>query len=178
MYNKLTALLFFGSVLATTVEALPEDWQQEMIIESDRAELDRKTGMVVYEGDVVLKQGTLTIESDRLTLILDGKALKQAIAEGQPARYQQQVSSNKPITRATAKRIDFYADRKEIAFKGDAALRQENNLFSGELIRYDIEQETVSASGSETSGSGTGGADDNQRIQVIIQPQPNTDVQP
>ncbi|MDO6805475.1 lipopolysaccharide transport periplasmic protein LptA, partial [Wenyingzhuangia sp. 1_MG-2023] len=102
MYNKLTALLFFGSVLATTVEALPEDWQQEMIIESDRAELDRKTGMVVYEGDVVLKQGTLTIESDRLTLILDGKALKQAIAEGQPARYQQQVSSDKPITRATA----------------------------------------------------------------------------
>ena len=174
MYNKLAALLLLTSALVATVEALPEDWQQEMIIQSDRAELDRKTGMVVYEGDVVLTQGTLKIESERLVL----KILEQAIAEGQPARYQQQVSSNKPVTQATANRIDFYATRKEIAFKGNAELRQENNLFSGELIRYDIEQETVTASGSDTPADGTAESEDKQRIRVIIQPQPDTEAQP
>tara|TARA_R110002050_G_scaffold50829_5_gene117401 strand:+ start:1321 stop:1857 length:537 start_codon:yes stop_codon:yes gene_type:complete len=178
MYNKLAALLLLTSALVATVEALPEDWQQEMIIQSDRAELDRKTGMVVYEGDVVLTQGTLKIESERLVLILNGKILEQAIAEGQPARYQQQVSNNKPVTQATANRIDFYATRKEIAFKGNAELRQENNLFSGELIRYDIEQETVTASGSDTPADGTAVSEDKQRIRVIIQPQPDTEAQP
>jgi len=160
------------SVLASLSQALPSDWQQEMIIQSDRAELDRKTGMVVYEGEVVLTQGTLKIESDRLVLILDGKNLKQAIAEGEPARYQQQVSEDKPVTNARAKRIDYYANDKQITFTGDAELSQENNQFRGQLIRYDITEETVTASGSNNEAAADGiETSGKQRIQVIIQPQ-------
>ncbi|WP_221797568.1 lipopolysaccharide transport periplasmic protein LptA [Oceanobacter mangrovi] len=165
-----TALM---ALLSSSLQALPQDWQQEMVIQSDRAELDRKTGMVVYEGDVVLTQGTLKIESERLVLMLDGKNLQQAIAEGAPARYEQQVSADKPVTHATAKRIDYFARDRQITFKGDAELRQESNLFSGELIRYDITRETVTASGGDEAGSNntSSTSDDKQRIRVVIQPQ-------
>lgn len=171
--NKLAMLLMAVSLLPLTAQALESDWQQEMVIQSDRAELDRKTGMVVYEGDVELTQGTLKIQSDRLVLILEGKSLKQAIAEGEPAHYEQQVSADKPVTNASAERIDYFAADKLINFSGNAELTQENNSFSGQQIRYDITAETVSASGQTPASdqSDASGESDNQRIRVIIQPQ-------
>lgn len=147
--------------------ALPADWQQEMVIQSDRAELDRKTGMVIYDGKVILTQGTLKIESDRLVLMFNGKHLQQAIADGNPAYYEQKVSNDKPVTRASATRIDYYAASREIAFSGNAELRQDANRFSGEQIRYNINTETVTARGDEsTPAAGTA----KQRIRVVIQP--------
>lgn len=147
-----------------------------MVIQSDRAELDRKTGMVIYEGDVELTQGTLKIQSDRLMAIMDGNRLKQAVAEGSPARYEQQVTQDRPVTRATASRIDFYSDSREVTFKGNATLAQEDNLFSGEHIRYELENERVTASGHPPNAAppeqGTEGS--NERIRVIIQPQQAT----
>lgn len=168
MQNPESLLLAATLALASLpAMALPSDWQQEMVIQSNSAELDRKTGMVVYEGDVVLSQGTLRIESSRLVLMFNGKHLQQAIAEGTPARYQQKVSVDKPVTSATAERIDYYAGNREIAFTGNAELQQDNNRFSGEQIRYNINTETVTARGDEsTPAAGTA----KQRIRVVIQP--------
>jgi lipopolysaccharide export system protein LptA len=166
----LASLLLLLASLSS--HALPEDWQQEMVIQSDRAELDRKTGMVIYDGKVILTQGTLKIESDRLVLMFNGKHLQQAIADGNPAYYEQKVSNDKPVTRASATRIDYYAASREIAFSGNAELRQDANRFSGELIRYNINTETVTARGDDSKSGNTGTGDNSkQRIRVVIQPE-------
>jgi lipopolysaccharide export system protein LptA len=174
--RRLSSIAAALSILLASYNAmsLPEDWEQTMVIQSDRAELDRKTGMVIYEGDVELTQGTLKIQSDRLMAIMDGNHLKQAVAEGSPARYEQQVTPERPITRATASRIDFYSDSREVTFQGNATLTQEDNLFSGEHIRYELENERVTASGQlpNASPSEPGSEGENERIRVIIQPQP------
>ncbi|MGB1091075.1 MAG: lipopolysaccharide transport periplasmic protein LptA [Oceanobacter sp.] len=167
--SLLLGMILMGLLQPT--QALPSDWNQEMVIQSDRAELDRKTGMIIYEGRVELVQGTLKIQSERLLVIMDGNRLKQAVAEGDPAHYQQQVTADKPITYASAQRIDFYADSRELAFTGSAELRQENNRFSGENIRYQLDTERVTASGSEPSPTEIVNSEQPaERVRVVIQP--------
>ncbi|MCY0965552.1 lipopolysaccharide transport periplasmic protein LptA [Parathalassolituus penaei] len=163
----LTTLLLL--LASSFTQALQDDWQQEMIIQSNSAELDRKSGMVVYEGKVQLTQGTLKIEADRLVLMFEGKHLQQAIANGNPANYEQKVSKDKPVTRASAERIDYFATSREVAFTGNAELRQDSNLFSGEVIRYNINTETVTARGAESTTPGKQ-EEPKQRIRVVIQP--------
>lgn len=169
MQNPERIFLSLLMFISTACQALPEDWQQEMVIQSNRAELDRKSGMVVYEGEVTLTQGTLKIAADRLVLLFDGKHLQQAIADGNPANYEQKVSRDNPVTHATANRIDYFAVSREVAFTGNAELRQDNNRFSGELIRYNINTETVTASGADDKQP-KNSDEPRQRIRVVIQP--------
>lgn len=173
MFHKVSpkgrqCLAALSLLLASLCQALPEDTQQEVVILSDRAEIDRKTGIVIYEGHVVLTQGTLRIESDRLTIIRNDNVLEQAIAEGQPARYQQQVTPEKPLTKAAGNRIDYFANRREVTVKGEAWLEQDGNTFSGEKLLYNMADETVKATGSAASGEVS--KDGNNRIRMVIQP--------
>lgn len=171
-YHFLAGLLLLCCTSVTS--ALPDDWQQEMTILSDHAELDRKAGVVIYQGNVVLTQGTMRIESERLLIIRSGNALEKAIAEGtakQPARYQQQINPGKPLTKAHGQRIDYFAQLREITIQGNARLEQDGNLFSGERILYDMTKETVSASGGTSTSAQGGNENDKQRIKVVIQPQ-------
>ncbi len=159
---------------AASAYALPDDWQQEMVILSDHAELDRKAGVVIYEGNVILTQGTLRIESERLLIIRTDNTLEKAVAEGtakKPARYQQQINPGKPLTKAHGQRIDYFARQREVNIQGNAQLQQDGNLFSGERILYDMTKETVSASGGTSTSGQTGGTGEKQRIKVVIQPQ-------
>ncbi len=159
---------------AASAYALPDDWQQEMVILSDHAELDRKAGVVIYEGNVILTQGTLRIESERLLIIRTDSTLEKAVAEGtakKPARYQQQINPGKPLTKAHGQRIDYFARQREVNIQGNAQLQQDGNLFSGERILYDMTKETVSASGGTSTSGQTGGTGEKQRIKVVIQPQ-------
>lgn len=166
-------------VASANVHALPDDWQQEMTILSDSAEIDRRAGTVVYLGNVILTQGTLRIEADRLMVLRNGDTLEKAVAEGDRASYQQQIEVGKPLTTALGNRIDYYTGDRRIVITGGAELEQEGNLFSGERITYDMESETVRADGSTNNQTGLDDAltkdDESGRIKVIIKP-PKTDM--
>ncbi|ASP38745.1 lipopolysaccharide transport periplasmic protein LptA [Bacterioplanes sanyensis] len=157
-------------LLASCSLALEQDWQQPVTILSDHAELDRKTGMVMYEGNVTLTQGTLRIEAEQLLLFRNGELLERVTARGTPARYEQIISTGDTPTRARGERIDYLAQKREILIEGGARLEQDGNLFSGEQIRYDMLRDTISAQGGEK----TPGDDGSQRIKVVIQPQTST----
>jgi len=174
MYRN-NVIALFALLFSAVSLALPEDAQQQMTILSDSAELDRKAGVVVYKGNVVLTQGTLKIESDRLMILRSGDVVEQAVAEGSPARYQQQIQPGQQLTTAAGQRIDYFATRKQVQIKGNAQLQQEGNQFSGETIIYDITNERVQASSqtnsSEDNNSETTTPDKPQRIKVVIQPE-------
>ena len=172
---QLLGTLLFSLTAPYLHASASTDAEQEITIFSDRAELDRKTGMVVYQGNVILTQGSLKIESDKLTLLrIDGQ-LQQAIADGKPARYQQAVGETSELTKASGEQINYFADERTIKINGDAELAQEGNLFSGEQIIYDLNNERVMA--SNQSGQDQPAAAPEQasgeRIKVVIQPQPN-----
>ena len=168
LFNKLAVMSL--SVIASYTVALPDDWQKEMTILSDSAEIDRRAGTVVYEGNVILTQGTLKIEADRLMILRNGDTLEKAVAEGDRARYQQQIEVGKPLTTALGNRIDYYTSERRIIITGDAELEQEGNIFSGERITYDMATETVRADGTTDESSTDSTDEDSGRIKVVIQP--------
>ncbi len=168
LFNKLAVMSL--SVIASYTVALPDDWQKEMTILSDSAEIDRRAGTVVYEGNVILTQGTLKIEADRLMILRNGDTLEKAVAEGDRARYQQQIEVGKPLTTALGNRIDYYTSERRIIITGDAELEQEGNIFSGERITYDMATETVRADGTTAESSTDSTDEDSGRIKVVIQP--------
>lgn len=163
MRRLLSLSLYSLLVVSLSSQALPEDWEQEAIILADGAEFDRKNDTVIYTGDVVLTQGTLRIESERLVVHGSNEQIEKAIATGQPARYQQQVQADEPLTHAEALTIEFYAQERQAVLIGQAQLRQEGNLMTGEKIHYDMTKEIVTAGHNN---------DQPTRIKVILQPQP------
>ena len=170
--NKLCIAALLLPVLA---HALPEDFDQEVVIVSDRAKIDRQAGVVIYEGEVILTQGTLRIESDRLTVISRDGALEKASAEGRPARYQQQINPDSPLTKAEARRIDYLAANQEAILIGAAVLRQDSNEITGERIRYNMTTEVIAAGQPAAVGEKP------SRIKVIFQPkttEPAADANP
>jgi len=170
MNLKLLPVLFCAC-LAWPAFSLPEDEDKELVIRSHTAEMDRRTGIVIYQGNVVLTQGTLRIEADQLQIQHSGNILQRAVADGKPARYQQQITADKPVTHAEGKRIEYLSQQKEVIVSGNAILKQGGDQFSGERLTYDMTAETVKANGGAATTAEGKAADDNSRVHMIIQPQ-------
>jgi len=161
------ALYVWAAMLAPTASALPEDTQQEIRIASDQATLDRQKGEVVYQGNVVVQQGTLNIQADKVTLVRTQTGLEKVIATGNPARYEQLISLNEDKTVAYGKTIIYHTTTEQLTLLDDAGLTKAGNEFNGEKIIYFIKDQRVLAEGqSEEKSDG--------RIKVVIQPQTNT----
>ena len=68
----------FGWMLALALVpplaiALPEDRNQPIQLEASRGQIDQKTGVSVYEGNVVISQGSMRLNADVATIhIKDG----------------------------------------------------------------------------------------------------------
>ena len=170
MYLKtlLAALISFTSFHASCLES---DASAEITIQSDRAEFDRKTGIAIYEGNVVLEQGTLLIHADQVTLYSNAnQKLTKAVAEGKPAHFQQQMEGDKGLTKAQGHSITYRTLDKNISLLKDAVLEQEGNSFSGNQITYDIINESVSAKGQTETQVDPTGEQPSGRIKMIIQP--------
>ncbi len=170
-WDSLRGLMIgLGLCMALPLMALPSDTEEEILIVADRAEMDRRQGIVTYLGNVVLTQGTLKIEADRITLHSNEEQLDRAVAIGQPARYQQQLADNEPLTFAHALRIDYLTAEKNIHLRGQAELEQGGSLIRGEHIHYNMLDDIIKALNHDGDTPHT-----NNRIQVIIQPQKVSD---
>ncbi len=125
--------------------ALPGDSAQPIRITADRAELDENTGVAVYIGNVQMHQGTLAVTADRLTIHTAGEQVTRVRAEGRRAHYQQQPSTGAALVQANANVIIYYLDEERVHLEGDAELIQDQDVFTGGEIVYDIAAGAVQA---------------------------------
>ncbi len=148
--------------------ALEEDRSQPIEVSANQATLDDKQSLAIYEGNVVLTQGSLTIKADKLTI----KAAKngqvdEVIAIGKLAEFTQTPEPNKDPIIAKAEHITYSVALEKIVLSRSASVVQNKNLFQGDVITYDIKQQKLSASApSETQieGQPTG------RVKMILPP--------
>jgi len=141
--------------------ALPTDRKQPIEIFSDRAMRDDKKGLTVYEGDVVINQGTIHITADKVTVITIGKKVSKIICSGVPAYYQQLPNDEDGLVIARANTIEYHLETDIIQLVDNASLEQDGATLRGDRIDYDLKKEMVNARG-DISGK--------QRIQMFIPP--------
>lgn len=157
-------MLFPMMLTAAPALALPEDADQPIEIESDRAELDQNSGTVVYTGSVHVVQGTIEVTADELTMLVEDEKIVRITARGSPAHYQQELEADKGLVKADALTIVYHTRDERVDLEGDAYLEQGGNEIAGELIHYDIVAGRVSAK-----------AGDEERVKVIVQPADRSD---
>ena len=147
------------SAFAGAAFALPEDSQQPINIHADSAELDQNKNIAIYHGSVKMEQGTMTVTGDKMTIELEDQQVVRIIAEGERAHYQQQIKPDESMVLADAKKITYFTAEERVELIGNAHLTQDNNEFTGELIKYNTNEGKVDAS---SNGQGS--------VQMILQP--------
>lgn len=134
-------------------------------IEADRLEISQLDGRSLYQGQVVLQQGELRLEADTLQLQQQQGQLQRAIADGTPVRLQLRDEQSTQLIRAQAQHMDYDISNNSIELKGDAILWRGGDEFRGQLLRYNIEQRSVQASGHQPADGSDG------RVRIILQPE-------
>lgn len=157
------ALALWGALAPRPGLALPDDRNQPIYIQSDRAERDERKGTTVYTGDVEIDQGSLHISADRVTIAMDGDQVTRIDAIGAPAKMHQKPSPEREPVYARATTIQYDVAREILTLIEQAAVTQEGSTVKGERIEYFVQEQRVKAS----SGSAESGA---SRVQMVIQP--------
>lgn len=163
----LTSLLFIGVLLSNQAFALSSDREQPIQIEADKATIDNLKGVAIYEGNVIVTQGSIRIDADKITLNYSKKNdIEKAVAEGGPANFKQRLDSGEDI-KANAKEMEYDAIRNMLYLKQDAELRkgrgdEDNYISNAPYISYDTQRGIITAD----KGSRKGG-----RISMTFKPQ-------
>lgn len=154
----LVATLALASPL---VVALPEDRAQPIHLEANRGQLDQKTGVSVYEGNVIITQGSMRLTADTVTIYVKDNNFQRMEATGAPVSLRYRPTADKPEIQGASQRVEYDVAGAKVIMSGGAKLTQGQDTFTGERVEYDLKGDVVRARG----------AGDNGRIQFTIQPQ-------
>jgi len=153
--------------------ALEDDRDQPVQINADEAIIDEKTREAIYTGNVTLTQGSLTIKAVKLTIYTGEEGRVDRVrAVGNLAQLTQIPEPGKPKVIAKAKVIDYLVVTDEVILTTDAIVIQGDNLFEGQVIKYDVIKQRIYASGANTNapGSASDGDTKKTRVKMILQP--------
>jgi lipopolysaccharide export system protein LptA len=152
-------------LLAPTVSAEKFDVEQEIKISSSRQAADLKNKIFSYIDNVIISQGTLTINAELVQVITQEKTDdKVYIAKGSPATFEQTLEDGSPIN-LQANEIRYEPAKNIVVISGQAILRQEGSEVSGSKITYNFETEYVNAESIE-----------NEIVKTVLQPKNKTEL--
>lgn len=146
-------------------QSLPDDRNQPIYIQSDRAERDERKGTTVYTGDVQINQGSLHISADRVTIAMQGNQVNRIDASGNPARIDQKPAADQEPVKARARTLQYDVQTEVLILTGQASVTQEGSTVNGERIEYYMQEQRVKASAGSTRPGGAA-----SRVQMVIQP--------
>lgn len=151
----LAAALLMAGPLALALES---DRQQPIELAADSVDIDEGKGISVYKGDVDLRQGSIHLRADVVTVHQrDGKTSK-IVAEGLPVKFKQQAA-NGPV-KGEARRVEYEVGSENLLMAGDAVLIQGKDTMRSDRIVYDRVHSVVKA-GAAAQGK--------QRVRISIE---------
>jgi lipopolysaccharide export system protein LptA len=161
------ALATMALVMMGPVRAERADRDKPVNIESDRMTAEEAKKTAVFDGRVVLTQGTLTIRADRLVIRQDRDGFQQGTATGKPASFRQKRDGANEYIEGEAERIEYDGRSERIQFFDRAHLRRDTgDDVRGNYISYDTRTEFFTVQSSQEAK--TPGQDN--RVRAVIMP--------
>jgi len=145
------------------------DRDKPVHLEADNVTLDDIKKVSVFDGNVLLVQGTLMLRADRLEARQDGDGLQNVSAKGNPVSFRQKRDGVDEYIEGFANQIDYDNTQSIMRLIGDARLRKGGDEIRGSQITYDAKTEFYKVIG-EQGAPGTSG-----RVRVIIRPKPKAE---
>src|SRR5687768_17803432 len=168
--------LLVAAVLSLAAELLlaeKADRDKPTQVEANRMSADDARRMNIFEGNVVVTKGTITLRADRLVVRQDAEGFQFATATGKPARFRQRQDA-KPGEKegiwidGEALRIELDDRNQKIELFDKARVNRGCDEVAGDYIFVDQRAEFYQVS----SGKGT----ERGRVKAIIQPKPSAEL--
>ena len=166
----------FAALLLTAI-ALPAqaekaDREKPMNIEADRMSMDDIKKVQVFEGNVIVNQGTMQIRTSRLVVTQDADGFQKGVATGGAdglARFKQKREGVDEYMEGEGERIEHDAREEKTEFFIRGWVKSGEDEVKGPYISYDaLTEKYLVTNGSGGQKTATGAAQ--ARVRAIIQP--------
>lgn len=166
-HTRLAILLCILLAPGVSAQAQTLEQNRSLPFQVDAAavEVDQKTGNSVYRGKVVLSQGGMRLEAERVEVRMNRRRLDVVTATGKPVRLRALLENREDELLANAERIVFRVEAREIELTGNAWVRQGADEFRAHHMTYAIDEKRLVARGAD------GNADDS-RVHAVFHPKP------
>ncbi len=174
-------LPLFAALALLPAWAEKADRGKPLTIEADQpGTLDLIKQVVVFNGNVVVAQGSMAIRAERVEVRErpDGHRSATALGSaGKPANFRQKREGVDEFIEGHAERIEYDSRGDVVRFAGAAQVRRLRggtpaDEITGELITYDNGNETFSVQGAPAAAGSGASAPGGGRVRVVIQPKP------
>ena len=146
--------------ITSDVFARSDDSEKPINITADTAELNDKTGVSIYRGDVEMIQGTTILTGDVITVYTINGQVDKMISVGNLATYQE-TNDDGEIVYAESEEMIYNSAEKKVELFRKGKITQVGNVIKSDYILYLTEEGIID----------TGTTKD--RINIVIQPNSN-----
>lgn len=164
----LVLIMGLGLMLTGPIPARAEkgDREKPINITADRGSQDNKKQESIFEGNVLLIQGTLRVEANRIVVRRDKDGFDYATATGAPAKFRQKRDGLDEYIDGQAQRIEYDGKQEIVQFFDKALLTRGQDEIASNYIQYNSRSEVFQAAAQKEAITGPGGG----RVSAVIQP--------
>lgn len=159
--NKVGVLLL--CMLVMPVYAEKADRDKPMNIEAQNATLDQKTQVSVFTGNVVVVQGTMHLQANKVTVHEDNDGNQYSEGAGTPVKFRQKMDNSPDYLYAEALRYTYDGKTGILTLYDKAWVQRGTDEVRGDVVIYNTHEETYEARTKEQG-----------RVNVVITPKKKT----
>ncbi|MEM8844109.1 MAG: lipopolysaccharide transport periplasmic protein LptA [Pseudomonadota bacterium] len=156
--KNITIILILSAICNHAAFARSDDSEKPIQISADTAELNDRTGVSIYRGDVEMVQGTTILTGDTITVYTVDNEVTKMVSVGNLATYEEETDDGDIVYAEAEEMIYFRTDKKVEMFR-KAKITQLDNIIRSEYILYLTEEGFID----------TGTKED--RVKIVIQPE-------
>jgi len=172
LLNMSSYAVLCAVLLAASAYAEKADRDKPVNLEADTVTLDDIRKISVYQGNVVLSQGTLMLRADRVQVTQNANGLDKVSATGHPVAFRQKLDGREEYIEGYADRIEYDSVSSQLELIGQAMLRRGSDELRGAQISYNANTEFYKVVGQPGAKTPSG------RVRAVIRPKPRTGEQP
>jgi lipopolysaccharide export system protein LptA len=159
-----------AAVSTFTAKAEKADREKPTQVEANRMTSDEARRISIFEGNVLLTKGTITVRAERIVVRQDADGFQYASASGAPARFRQKgdaLGGQEGVwIEGEALRVEIDEKNERIELHDSARITRDQDEVRGNYILYDQRSEFFSVS----SAKGAPAAAPGERVRAVIQP--------
>lgn len=148
-HSKPFVTFFLGAAFLLVSQAsfaLKSDTSQPINVHSAQQDVDIQKNIVIFTGNVVVTQGSIKINADKVVITRpDGNQGKEVIeGYGNPATFYQMQDNGKPI-RGNSLKMRYQVAEQQLILTGNAYVEQQNSHINANQITYLVQQQKMQA---------------------------------
>jgi len=141
-------LLPVAALALAPAHAERADRDKEIVVNADKLTADDANHTSVFEGNVVITQGTMRMTANRVTVREDPLRHKFYVAYGAPVTFRQKRDNVDEYVEGYAQRAEFDDLNDIVKLYENARVKSNQNEITGNFISYDVNRELAQVTGA------------------------------